>query len=90
MTAVRFGASSIGCIIAITAMALPAGGQTSNPLAKEYLQVTGEIDQHLQRDVIGAWFPRCIDQENGGQPTISLNSIRNLYDHLCFATALDR
>jgi mannobiose 2-epimerase len=31
-----------------------------------YLKFADEAEAMLRRDVLGVWFPRCVDQENGG------------------------
>ena len=37
------------------------------PLSREaYLKLAAEMEQTLQRDVLGVWFPRSVDKEAGG------------------------
>jgi mannobiose 2-epimerase len=46
-----------------------SGTQTANyiiPDPEAYLALAAEMEQTLQRDVLGVWFPRSVDKETGG------------------------
>src|SRR5438128_2728643 len=36
------------------------------PTKDNYLKLAGEMETTLRRDVLGVWFPRTIDNDNGG------------------------
>jgi cellobiose epimerase len=36
------------------------------PTSETYLKFAGEADSMLRNEVVAVWFPRCIDNENGG------------------------
>lgn len=36
------------------------------PTKDNYLKLADETEAVLRRDVLDVWFPRCIDNENGG------------------------
>ncbi len=36
------------------------------PTRESYLKLAAETEAALQRDVLGPWFPRCVDNEHGG------------------------
>ncbi len=36
------------------------------PTRENYLKLAAETEAALQRDVLGSWFPRCVDNEHGG------------------------
>ena len=38
----------------------------SQPTKADYLALADEVEAALRRDVLDAWFPRCIDTVNGG------------------------
>lgn len=39
---------------------------TAAPKQEDYTRLAGEVEKALQRDIINAWFPHCIDKETGG------------------------
>ena len=45
-------------------------GQTEQgeapPPATEAAEIAAQADRHLRKGVLDAWYPRCIDEENGG------------------------
>ena len=47
---------------------LKGNQQTAYPLAikETYLKLAGEVEAALRKDVLGVWFPRTIDNQNGG------------------------
>ena len=44
----------------------PPPSPATHPAPADYSRLADEIESHLQRDVIRAFFPRCVDHENGG------------------------
>ncbi|HEY2859744.1 MAG TPA: AGE family epimerase/isomerase [Terracidiphilus sp.] len=36
------------------------------PTREAYLKIAGEVDDALNRDVLGVWFPRAVDKTHGG------------------------
>lgn len=36
------------------------------PTRENYLKLADETEAMLRQDVLGVWFPRCVDNENGG------------------------
>jgi hypothetical protein len=77
--------------------------QTSAPLRyvesnkTNYLKLADETDTMLRRDLLGVWFPRTIDNENGGfhaefnrewQPTKSLEKFSVFLYQCSLAEAL--
>jgi hypothetical protein len=64
-----------------------------------YLKLADETDTMLRRDILGVWFPRTIDNENGGfhaefnrewQPTKSLGKFSVFLYQCSLAEALCR
>jgi mannobiose 2-epimerase len=41
-------------------------GKSLAPIAKSYLKLADEMEAALHQHVLGVWFPRCVDEENGG------------------------
>jgi len=40
--------------------------QVMEPTRDAYLKLAAEVEAVLRRDVLDAWFPRCLDTVNGG------------------------
>jgi mannobiose 2-epimerase len=55
----------INSLIAM-AQASPPAVPSPHPPKKTYLQLAGEVEARLHRDVLDVWFPRNIDNQNGG------------------------
>jgi mannobiose 2-epimerase len=52
----------------VPAPASPGSGAVADvePTSAGYLQLAGEVDEVLRRDVLDVWFPRSVDRVNGG------------------------
>jgi len=44
----------------------PPAVPSPHPTKKTYLQLAGDVEARLHRDVLDVWFPRNIDNQNGG------------------------
>jgi mannobiose 2-epimerase len=49
----------------VMAAVMVMGGVALGASKEEYAKIAGEVEGALQRDVVRAWFPRCVDP-NGG------------------------
>jgi len=56
---------SAGCATK-TVLPTPMNKSVRQPSAEEYTSLADEVESHLMRDVARAWFPRCVDEQNGG------------------------
>jgi len=59
------------CSLSVLAQQRSAGDQPSQirylpPTSQTYLRFASETDSMLHRDVLDVWFPRTVDNENGG------------------------
>lgn len=65
----RGGPHEAAWLVAITMAAAPAmgwGETLLSPGKESYRALGDEVEGALRRDVLGVWFPRTIDLENGG------------------------
>jgi len=59
MSMTRIAAAAVGLVAAMSIW-------TRAATKAEYAKLADEIEARVQRDVIGAWFPHCVDRANGG------------------------
>lgn len=69
----RRGKKSCLCILATILFLLSRGNSQNSsaqapvrPSKETYLKLAGEVEATLHRDVLDAWFPRNVDNQNGG------------------------
>lgn len=43
-----------------------APGAYLEPTKENYMKLAADVEEMLRRDVLGAWFPMCVDKANGG------------------------
>jgi mannose/cellobiose epimerase-like protein (N-acyl-D-glucosamine 2-epimerase family) len=69
LMAVTLGGSTGGAATPRGSNPVPAQPETASylpPGPASYMKLADEMDAALRRDVLGVWFPRAIDDENGG------------------------
>src|SRR5579884_116423 len=53
----------IACIGVLMA---PVSLSWAAPTADEYRKLADEVESAFRHDVLGVWFPRCVDEHRGG------------------------